>query len=44
LALASKYREVALALCYFGMTHDDPSAIALAEKVEKWPSRAKPSA
>jgi hypothetical protein len=35
------YREVALALCYFGMIHDDASAIALAERVETWPSRAK---
>jgi len=30
------YPEVAQALCYFGMTHDDPSAIALAEKVQAW--------
>lgn len=35
------YREVALALCYFGMTHDDPGAIALAEKVQAWPSKQK---
>ncbi len=35
------YREVALALAYFGMIHDDPSAIALAEKVQSWPSRPK---
>jgi hypothetical protein len=27
------YHEVTLALCYFGMTHDDPGALALAEKV-----------
>lgn len=31
------YREVALALCYHGMVHDDPSAVALAEKVFAWP-------
>ncbi|MCX5758266.1 MAG: hypothetical protein NTU83_07115, partial [Candidatus Hydrogenedentes bacterium] len=30
------YPEVAQALCYFGMIHDDPSAIKLAEKVQAW--------
>jgi hypothetical protein len=30
------YPEVAQALCYFGMVHDDPSAIALAKKVQAW--------
>jgi hypothetical protein len=35
------YHEVALALCYFGMTHDDPGALALAEKVNAWSSHAK---
>ena len=30
------YTEVAQALCYFGMIHDDPSAIKLAEKVQAW--------
>jgi hypothetical protein len=33
------YREVALALCYFGMTHDDPGALAQAEKVHAWGSK-----
>ncbi|KAB2671733.1 MAG: hypothetical protein DVB31_04160 [Verrucomicrobia bacterium] len=36
------YREVAFALCYHGMVHDDPGAIALAEKVLAWPGRGKP--
>ena len=36
------YHEVALALCYFGMIHHDPSALALAEKVGAWPGRARP--
>ena len=35
------YHEVALALCYFGMIHDDPSALALAEKVGAWPNGAR---
>ena len=35
------YHEVALALCYFGMIHDDPSALALAEKVCAWPGHAR---
>jgi hypothetical protein len=35
------YHEVALALCHFGMTHDDPSALGLAEKVNAWSSQAK---
>ena len=30
------YSEVAQALCYFGMIHDDPSVIKLAEKVQAW--------
>jgi hypothetical protein len=30
------YSEVAQALCYFGVLHDDPGAIALAEKVHAW--------
>lgn len=30
------YPEVAQALCYFGMLHDDSGAIALAEKVQAW--------
>lgn len=30
------YSEVAQALCYFGMIHDDPTAITLAEKVQAW--------
>lgn len=30
------YREVSLALCYFGMIHDDPSALDLAAKVDAW--------
>jgi hypothetical protein len=33
------YREVALALCYFGMIHDNPSDLALAEKVCAWATR-----
>ena len=36
------YHEVALALCYFGMMHDDPAALALAEKVHAWSSHKKP--
>ena len=36
------YHEVALALCYFGMMHDDPAALALAEKVHAWSSHTKP--
>jgi hypothetical protein len=35
------YHEVALALCYFGMIHHDPSALAQAEKVGAWPGRAR---
>jgi hypothetical protein len=35
------YHEVVLALCYFGMVHDDPSALKLAEKVNSWSGRAK---
>jgi hypothetical protein len=35
------YHEVALALCYFGMIHDNPSDLALAEKVCNWSSRAR---
>lgn len=30
------YREVALALCYYGMLHDDAEALALAGKVAAW--------
>jgi hypothetical protein len=30
------YREVTLALCYFGMIHDNPGDLALAEKVRDW--------
>jgi len=30
------YREVALALCYFGQTHDEPGVLALAGKVGAW--------
>ncbi len=30
------YGEVAQALCYFGILHDDPGAITLAEKVHGW--------
>jgi hypothetical protein len=36
------YREVTLALCYYGMTHEDSGALALAEKVNAWSSPAKP--
>jgi hypothetical protein len=36
------YREVALAFCYFGMIHNDPNALALAEKVYAWSKRPKP--
>jgi hypothetical protein len=36
------YGEVALALCYYGLTHDDLGAVALAEKVRTWPRLAKP--
>lgn len=35
------YREVALALCYFGMIHDNPSDLALAEKVCAWRPRTR---
>ena len=34
------YNEVALALCYFGKTHDDPGAVVLAEKVRTWQDRS----
>jgi hypothetical protein len=34
------YHEVALALCYYGMIHDNPSALELAVKVNSWPARA----
>lgn len=30
------YSEVAQALCYYGMLHDDPSALQLAIKVKAW--------
>ena len=33
------YHEVALAFCYFGLTHDDPGAFALADKVNAWSRR-----
>lgn len=33
------YREVTLALCYFGMVHDDLATVALAEKVQAWAGR-----
>jgi hypothetical protein len=36
---AVNYHEVVLALCYFGMTHDDPPLLALAEKVHTWSGR-----
>ncbi len=32
------YHEVALALCYYGMLHDDPDALRLAQKVSDWPA------
>ncbi len=35
------YREVTLALCYFGMLHDDRSALELAEKVHAWGEHPK---
>ena len=35
------YHEVALALCYFGMIHHDPSALALSEKVAAWSARPR---
>jgi len=35
------YREVALALSYYGMIHNDAAALALAEKVITAPSPAK---
>ncbi len=35
------YREVTLALSYFGMIHDDPASLALAERVNSWSNRAK---
>ena len=35
------YREVILTLCYFGMIHDTPSDVALAEKVCAWAARAR---
>jgi len=37
------YHEVELGLCYFGMIHNDPSALALAEKVHSWSAKAAPS-
>lgn len=30
------YPEVAQALCYYGMTHDDPELLTLAAKVQAW--------
>jgi len=30
------YHEVALALCYFGMLHNDTPSLELAEKVHTW--------
>jgi hypothetical protein len=33
------YREVVLAFCYFGMIHDNPGDLALAEKVLAWATR-----
>jgi hypothetical protein len=35
------YREVILALCYFGMIHDTPDDLALAEKVCAWWARGR---
>jgi hypothetical protein len=35
------YREVILALCYFGMIHDTPDDLALAEKVCAWQGRLR---
>jgi len=32
--------EVPLALCHFGVAHDDPGLVALADRVRNWPSRA----
>ncbi len=34
------YNEVALALCYYASTHDEPALFELAEKVRTWESRA----
>jgi len=35
------YREVILALCYFGMIHHTPDDLALAEKVCAWSARGR---
>ena len=35
------YRELALALTYYGMIHNDPASLALAEKVVVAPRPAK---
>ena len=35
------YREVILALCYFGMIHDNPRDLELAEKVCAWSARGR---
>ncbi len=35
-------REVVLAFAYFGITHSDPTAIVLAEKVQAWATRPNP--
>ncbi len=33
------YSEVAQALCYYGMLHDDADAVELAKKVAAWPNK-----
>ncbi len=35
------YREVALAFCYFGMIHDTPGDLELAEKIAAWAARVR---
>jgi len=37
------YREVALALCYYGLVHADPTTIDLAAKVAAWRERGEVS-
>jgi len=35
------YREVILTFCYFGMIHDTPDDLVLAEKVCGWAARSR---
>ena len=35
------YREVILTFCYFGMIHDSPGDLELAEKISAWSARGR---